>query len=473
MRHTYNTINYDWLFRPTGDPFVDAGGYALKEFSGIHPNLDILDIIMKATDVYVDRWGSKINPFFLNSKITQPAFKPEKKKEETRKYFLSLLNDENTGEYGVCRILGEKTKLFPAGRDNSVLSGSGTLVNFHHTFQSGIMVSKEAIIRLHFLPLACELLVGRIAVIHSNNESIASLFATECCKRNIRALGSNFSDGILKSESRSPGTALFRFVDQVIEKTKIEIEEDREQYLISLYHFTNFGASPDIQIYSLPFEIYKFYKFTQQAKYKQEWNTFVSGYYSNADFKKAKYEERSNSFLFEDKNTASEIQENDFKYWRNLIYERLINNLTIVPHLLRRSRKHKLSLDIIKAYILYIRKMKRETFAKIDQMAEFILSSNSERGVIKAVRKLDGVNNSYLLRRFILKDIVAKYYDEGNSEAIVTIEDYADYLFPDTSSWQETRDVLLISIYQKLHERNLLLDIEAADDDELEENVEP
>jgi CRISPR-associated protein Cst1 len=64
---------------------------------------------------------------------------------------------------------------------------------------------------------------------------------------------------------------------------------------------------------------------------------------------------------------------------------------------------------------------------------------------------------------------VAKYYNEENNEAIVTIEDYAEYLFPDTNSWQETRDVLLISIYQKMHERKMHVETELSEDDELNE----
>lgn len=471
MKHNYNTVNYDWLFRPTGDPFADAGGYALKEFEKRYSELDILDIIMKATDIYVDKWAGKINPFFLNSKITQPVFDPTKKKEETRKYFLNLLTDETQGNIGICRIMGEKTKLYPAGRDNTVLSGSGTLVNFHHTFQEGIMLSKEAIIRYHFLPLGCELLIGRVAVIHSNNSGITELFSSDCCSRNLRDVGSGLSSGILKSQSRSTGTALFRFMDNVISNIKKTGIQDYSQNLISLYHFTNFGASPDVQIYTLPFDVFKFYRTTQtNDAIREQWNAFVAGYYSNTDYKKAKFNPHQDAFVYEDKNEIVEIQENEFKFWRNSIYERLINNQSITPQILKRSRRHKLSWELIKIYEQNIRKMKKETLAKIEQMADFILSSNDERTIIKAIKKLDGVKNSYLLRRFILKDIVAKYYDEGNDEAIVTIEDYAEYLFPDTNSWQETRDVLLISIYQKMHERKMYLETDITDDEYLENN---
>lgn len=468
MKKTYDKLNYDRLYTPTGDPFADVGGYALKEFAKRYSDLDILEIIMKATDIYVDSWKGKINPFFLNSKITQPAFSLERKKEETKKYFEGLLTEETFGELGVCRIAGNKTKLFPAGRDNTVLSGSGTLVNYHHAFQPGIMLSKEVIIRYHFLPLGCELLMGRIAVIHCNNSEITELFATECCNRNLNALGRGVSDGVLKSKSRSPGTALFRFIDGVVEKIKQYSDEISGHYAISLYHFTNFGASPDVEIYTLPFEVFRFYR-TIQKNYtvKKQWNTFVAGYYTNSDYKTAKYDETKDAYLYSDKNDLVSISENDFRYWRNRIYEKLINYQSIVSNLLRYARKHELSWELVKIYQLNIRKMKKETLEKIDQMAEFILSSNDEHDIKKVIQKLDNVKNSYLLRRFVLKDVVSKYYNEGNSEAIVTVEDYAEYLFPDTNSWQETRDVLLISLYQKLHERKVHIDAELQDDDNL------
>ena len=44
MKRNYNTINYEWLFRPTGDPFADAGGYALKEFEKRYPEFIVLPL---------------------------------------------------------------------------------------------------------------------------------------------------------------------------------------------------------------------------------------------------------------------------------------------------------------------------------------------------------------------------------------------------------------------------------------------
>ena len=462
MKNTISNINYDQLFQPTGETFVDAGCYALQELTDRYPDRDIMGLIMLVTNIYVDKWEAKINPFFLNSKITQPAFKPEKKKEETEAYFKSLIDGTAPHITGYCRITGVKTELYPAGRDNSVLSGSGTFVNFHHSFQSGIMLSKEAIIRYHFLPLACELLQGRIAVIHSNNPQITELYARDCCSRNLSAIGKNISDGILKSEAHSTGTAIFRFIDKILLKYT---EEDIPNGSITLYHFTNFGASPDVQIYTLPFPAFIFYQRTQSGRFKDGWNKFVKQYYFNSDYKKVEHDDKDSLIIATDKKGKYQIEENEYKYWRNSLYDKLLMNRTIVPEIMKWSKEYKFDLDLLELYLINIRNMKKETINKINEIADFIISASDDSKMKKVLTELNGVKNAFLLRRFILK-VINDHYSKNFDEPLVTVEDYVEYLFPDTSSWMETRDVLLISLYQKLHIKKIHFDIQ------LEENKE-
>ena len=121
MNQQIENVNYRWLTEPTGDPFVDAGGYALEEFAKRYPDKDILELIEEVSKIYVNRWDANIYNFFLNSKITQPAFKGGRKIEETMKYFRELIEGKETVGKGICRITGQKTELFPAGRNNSVM----------------------------------------------------------------------------------------------------------------------------------------------------------------------------------------------------------------------------------------------------------------------------------------------------------------------------------------------------------------
>lgn len=459
MKKTYNKLDYVLLTCPTGDPFVDAGGYALDTMSNLFPNDDIMGLIMRAADIYVDRWKAKINPFFLNSKITQPAFKDASKKSETKKYYEGMLNNEG-GHVGYCRVTGRETYVFPAGRDNSVLSGSRTFINFHHGFQSGIMLSKEVLIRLFFLPLACEQLQGRIALISSSSLKIAKYFSQEVCKENLSAVANNSSEGVLKAKSNNPSTSLFRYADRIIYEFKSEFDEDNES--LTLYHFTNFGASPDLEIYQLPFQMLRFYSFVQKAKYRDSWNAFVNHHYhyTGASYDAGKY-------VIKNKKESQTVDEDTFKYWRNTVYDNLLKGRSLTSAFLSYIREHQFDFKIIKTYETKIRNMKKETIEKIEQLADFIMSTYDAAGVAKVVRKLDGVTNSYLLRRFVIKDIVEKNYDEGNEEPIVTVKDYANYLFPDTDSWKETRDVLIIAIFERLHQRHEEITILKQNDNQL------
>lgn len=463
MKTTYQGLYHEGLFASTGDPFVDTGGFALKEVAERYPDADILELIMIATYIYVDKWEAKLNTFFLNSKITQPVFKAEQKKEETRKYFEGLLNETLPFTIGYCRVTNRKTKLFSACRDNSVLSGSGTFVNFHHSFQDGLMLSKEALIRYHFLPLGCELLQGKVALIHSNDPQITELYARSHCSRNFTAIGQNLSDGVLKNRSRAIGTAMFRYIDDIVDKY---LDDETQKKALILYHFTNFGASPEMQIYTLPFVAFDFYVDTQKVLFKEGWNKFIVHHYYNPEFKKSEYTDESNSFVVRDKTAEVQITEEQFRYWKNSIYEKLLLGKSITPEIRKWSVKHDFNLNLFRRYLIKIRNMKKETIAIINQIADIIIDGVNELNMSKVITNLNGIKSSFLLRRFVLK-VIDTYYKQGNEKVLITVDDYVEYLFPDSGSWSETRDVLLIAIYQKLHEKKLHINIELSDEDTL------
>ncbi|EJX05824.1 CRISPR-associated protein, partial [gut metagenome] len=328
MKHTCKTLDYEALTCLTGDPFVDAGGFVLEELSKWNPGYDIMDLIMLATQIYVDCWDAKINTFFLNSKITQTGFNTADKKNETERYFKELLDDTAPHIEGYCRVTGRKTNLYPAGRNNSVLSGSGAFVNFHHSFESGIMLSKEVLIRFHFLPLACEQMQGKIGVISSSNPVTAAFYAKRCCSKILYDVGKNQSKGVLKNDSRSPGTALFRFLDYLLS----ELNPTKDEQL-TLYHFTNFGPSPEAQVYTLPFPTFQFYRETKRPAYADCWKKFVAAHYRTTEFKNASYQMDRNVFLVTDKKELRTLKEHEFQYWSNLIYNKLMRNQSIVKEI--------------------------------------------------------------------------------------------------------------------------------------------
>lgn len=450
-------IEEAWLIKTTGDPFADVGGYVIEILQEKFPEKDILGLIEFITDIYIKDWKAGLHSFFLNSTITQPAFESKRKKTETLYYFKSII--ENTEKYliGNCRISGRQTLLFSAGRHNSIMSGSGTFVNFHHSFEEGIYVSKEILIRFFFVPYGVLYLSDKLALIYSNSKNITKYFVKQNLNRNIENKSSNISDGVIKSEFHNPANSLFEFANDCIMNSKVHSEE--ENISLSMYHFTNFGAKPEIYLYTFPANLFTFYKNCLNPLFKKDWQTFIRSNYSNSKFKNSYYNENSDKIIFETKKENLSVGYEEFKTWTNKIYNKLLNNESIIKNILRWSVKHKFDFRITSYYQIYLRNMDKKTIQKIEEISLFIIKDSEKDMIKKSITRLNSLKKSYELRAYLLL-LIKNNFNEGNKKSLVTLNEYVEFLFPDGVNWSEIRDLLLISIYEKLHEKNIQLEIE-------------
>jgi CRISPR-associated protein Cst1 len=464
----------EWFVKVTGDPFADIGGFVIKYLSenGTTKGKSISQLIEWMTNVYVNKWGGKLNAFFLNSTITQPAFQGARKTTETLEYFRKLLNDELPYKNGCCRISGEKTKLFAAGRDNHILSGSGTFINFNSGHEAGLFLSKEMIIRTFFLPFGILQLGDKIGLIYSNNEVVTKYSVKENCSANISNLLNPNTEGVLKSEFGNPSNALFAFVDQCLKNIGKAIDFDEETGItkedihLNLMHFTNFGATPDIVLYSIPAIVFDFYARCHSKNNREDWTKFIRSFYRSSKFKDAVYNE-------ENKNWESKKDSigDSYKTWRNPIYEKLLNNEPIRSYFLKWSVKHQMRFEIIELYQILIRNMDKRAILKIKELADFIVVNRDTDYIKKADKKLNGQKTASELRRYLLT-LIQDNLNQGNPNPLIKLEDFVEYLLPEGTNWREVRDLLLIAVYQKIHEQHLKIEVELAEteSDSINEN---
>jgi CRISPR-associated protein Cst1 len=476
MKQNIKTIDYNWLTKPTGDPFADTGGYVIRYLWEIYPSKDIDELIEFVTKIYVNDWEGKINPFFLNSTITQPAFKG-KELDKTRTYFQELFNNVN-GIIDCCRITGRKTNVFKACRDNSILTGSGKYINFHHFFGEGILLSKEILIRFFFVPLGSSSISyvkegtmrNRIDLTKCNDESFSFFLAKEKTKININNISHGIK-GLNKSVYTSPSNSIFNYASKIIESRK-DYDFSTNGVAITLYLYTNFGkevfnVEGNLDIYQLPATIFLFYAYCHKINYKTDWLNFIRSHYYNSKKKDAIYNPNNEVIELVKKDKVETINNDEYKTWTNWVYNKLLEGKSITPEFLRWSKKgNKLHFDIIRVYQQNIRNMKKETIDKILELADFIIADRSEDDIKKLITKLNGSSKAHELRRFLLS-LITENYNQENEKPLITVKDYTDYLFSDGGNTSELRDVLLIAIYQKMHELNLKIEME-----ELTENVE-
>ncbi|MBU0488949.1 MAG: type I-B CRISPR-associated protein Cas8b1/Cst1 [Bacteroidetes bacterium] len=458
MKQTYKTIDYEWLTRPTGDPFADAGGFAIEYLSEKFPEKDILELIKYVTvDNYISTWKGKLHSYYHGSKITNTSIKTDGAKiEGTMKMFEAIISEIEEAEIGFCRISGRETKLYSLGRESMMLSGSGGFINFHHYFDDGLKMSKEIVIRMFFMPLATILLQGKIALLYSNDVEVVKFWVRDNCSQNLSRIGKPIQDeaeaGALKSEYTRISNALFSFVDKLFTTTPFL----KANTSLTLYHCSNFITKSELQIYELPAKVFRFYTTCLQPKYLEDWLFFVRSHYFENKHKGAIYNPHSDLFELVKSKEKILIKNDEFKQWYNVIYNKLLNNGNLRKDFLRWSSKHPLKFEIVSIYQQNIIGMKKETINKIKELAAFLVREEDADKIKKRINALDGVKNASALRRFILKDVVTANYIAGNNDPIVSVDDYVNYLFPDGSYWAEIRDILLIAIYQELHERNLI-----------------
>jgi len=444
-------VNNNWLTRITGDPFADVGGLVIKKLLEQSPEKPILQLIEDTAKIYVNKWSGKIHPFFLNSTITQPAFKGERKITETLKFYKGLLEETLPNEEGYCRILGEQTKLFTAGRDNHILSGSGTFMNFHHFFQGGLMLSKEALIRVFFVPFGTQLLSDKIALLTSNEPEVTSLFINKIIQDNQDKIGKGSAKGILRSDFNKPSNALFEFAHECIRKL-----EDNENITLNLYHFTNFGAAPEVQLYTLPTNVYKFYSWvSKQRKVAEDWKKFIRHHYKNSKAKSLVYNAQKDVFEYQLKKQNEIAGFDKFKTWYNPVLNNLLQGKSILGFILKWSIKNPFQLNIVKAYQKNIRNMNVKTLEKIEKIADFILENKHEAK--KLLTQVRGFENAYSFKRFLVY-LQEKNHANRTKEPLFSMKEYVEYLFPEGTSWKEIRTLLLICLYQKMHEQEIFFD---------------
>jgi CRISPR-associated protein Cst1 len=462
-----DVTNTDWYTKPTGDPFADVGGYVIEYFQEKFPDKNILELISEATTIYVKDWENNLHSFFLNSTITHNSNKGQKAIDKTLEYFKNLLEGNEPVQQGYCRITGQNTRLFLAGRDNFMMSGSGTFINFHHAFQQGILLSKEAIIRVFFSPLGLMQLGNNVALIQSNNETVTKFFVKSNLDDNFRDLASGISKSIQKSEFTNPANALFDFADKCITDLIIATQEEegrranKKGVILNLYHFTSFGASPAIQLYALPAVVFEFYRFCLRSENKKDWKRFINRHFHSSKFKDAHFNEATDQW----ENKKGSVGYGEFKTWRNPVYEKLLQGKSLLWEFRKWSTKNRLNFRIVEVYQQSIKDMDKRTLEIIKNLADFIIQDGDS--IKKSVTKLNGMKKAYEMRQFLLH-LIAKNYKEGGDKPLLTLEEYVEYLFPDGTSSRDIRDLLLIAIYQRLHETNTSLEIEYPEEQDIE-----
>ena len=462
-----------------GDPFTDVGAAVMQKLLAQHPDWQEKDALEFATDVYVQSWQSKLHAFFLNSGITNPANKG-KEVERTLEYYEALLEDDIVREKGWCRVSGQYEALFPAGRENQVLAGSGTFLNFNHGLEQGLRLGRSALLRMYFAPLGCIEVGGNPALVHSSRPEITAFLAARNLGENLRPAAAELKPGLAKSSRGNAANALFGYVDVILDDVQQAAGNLREgpAPALTLYNFTNFGAKPNVELHQLSAAVFDFYQ-QVMSFYREPWTWFVRAHYRSSKFKGACARPNSTALLVPGKpNEAPTVVEPAaYQAWYNPIYNYLLAGRSLLEIIKKWCRHHRFPFDLTAYYCEKLLHMDRKTLELISHVARYVATETDDSAIKRTLTRLSTARTGSEVRLFLV-GLQRRNYESDATEPLLRLEDYVRYLFPDGTSWREIRDLLLISLYEQLHENNRHVELEegleevAAGDEDLDTDQE-
>lgn len=417
----------------SGNPFVDAGIYALTRLSSEKKISDITykniqDGIKIISDLYLQEgWKKNMISIFPNSKLTNNSVKNKKKE-----YLDELMNlYDNIGDISSksnCIGCGRRKVINQYGKRDIPLYGSGALRNYSSFMCDGADYCPLCVLLIQFMPLMLYQSGGKFILLHSNSERVMRYWSNKTFKNYNNQIVTNDYKGCFDEEYKNPINGIFHVIEEIV-RTYDRKEWKNEYPSLIFYYFTNYNQKPDLELYSFPNEVFRFLTYIPSDEIKN-WNNII--YRQYVGIKKG--------------------DEKEYKNKKNRIYENLLYKRSILRYFYDyRERKTFCSWNLLKYYLMEVENMDEKRIESIrtlgDSISEYIekFDEKKELTAIETTESYSGFTN-------ILRKIMKNKIEKSNGELLCTYDDFVYNICPDFKLWKETRDLLLFRLYENLNE---------------------
>lgn len=424
-----------------GDPMVEIGRLGLIEFCGknkFESFEELEEEVKKLFNIYVFKPAKTLNQIFSdNSKFTHNSSKSNlnKRYNNTVEYFDSLFKQNYAG---YCMCCGNQDNLSNIEKMIFPLTTGDKNVNFTSNFSSNLLMCKTCMTSLFFAPFNMKKVDWGKSFLISNNSEI-NIFWTE---ENIEIFQSN----IVKNIDTLPDSGINIFVN-FIYHVIVELQEEELFGDITFYLISNVDRNTKIELIHITKNQMnfinrvapKFFKNSLPTKDKDEWNYLIFKYsYSERkeDGKKVKFEDE----VIKNKDYKSTI-----KYFNPLI-KNFIQGKSILYFL----KKNHASWHLTQIYLKEIQGMREERLIVLKKVADRLQElNNGDREFIRKVVFPLERTKSHSEFREKLRELMRKFLTKSN-EPLFTADEMVFQILPSGESWAETKDILLIALYEKL-----------------------
>jgi CRISPR-associated protein Cst1 len=422
-----------------GNPFVDAGISAIcawteKEAEDI-TQADVENMIDRFAPVMcTPAWSKNLYSIFPNNPVTNSSIKDSlaRLRLDWESYLSAI---EELGDAGDCAGCGRREARFHLIRKDVPMTGSGKLRNFFPLFSEGMGYCAACALAIQFAPLAFVASGGRFLMLHSNSWRVQRFWARTCV-RDIRAQMSRKEiTGCFNRGYTNPRNGLFAMTEGLM--SHYETRWSAENATMQVYCFSNYQQSPELDIYLLPADVFRFLAYVWERQFQTAWREIVRSGYKRVNWDKVE-------------------SEDEYKNRANLVYEWLLEGRSILGFFLNRSeRQTRGDWELITLYLKEVRHMDEDRLAALKRVGDAVAESIRQSGSIRRLGQLERAG-SYTECRNVLRFVIRDRIAQGQAEPLFSLDEYVEHLFPETAGeltvWRETRDLLLFRIYETLHD---------------------
>lgn len=424
-----------------GDPMVEIGRLGLIEFCGkdkFESFEEMEQEVKKLFNIYVFKPAKTLNQVFsFNSKFTHNSTSKnlDERFRQAFEHYGDLIKESKDG---YCLACGKKDNLCSVSKTILPLTTGNSNANFTSNFSTQFLVCKECMTSLFFAPINMNKIAGRMGFMISNNEEMNKLWSEE----NIE----DFNANIVKNIDSLVDSKINIFENFIYKK----IEEFQDAKLfgdITFYLISNTDKSSEITVIHV-FENQmnfinhvapKFFKDALPTKDKDEWNYLI--------FKHSNKERKDDGkkVSFEDEVIKNKDYKSTMKYFNPLL-KNFIQGKSILYYL----KKNHASWHLTQIYLKEIQGMREERLVVLKKVADRLqeLNSGDKEFIRKVVFPLERTKSHSEFREK-LRELMRKFLTKSN-EPLFTADEMVFQILPSGENWAETKDILLIALYEKL-----------------------
>lgn len=431
------------IFDFTGNPFVDAGIWAISEWAEKKPEELDKDDLKKAAEEIFDlvyaneKWYRSIlhGMVFPNGKISNPGdFKksPSERKTKALDYYTDLIESiESLKSSGSCIACGRRNFKKRFFKSEIPLTGSGKMINYFSYGTEGADYCPACAFAVQFSPLIMYK-CGDLLLFHSDSKKLMMIWSKKAIKDLKRQFTSKSIEGCFNEGYKNIKNAFFHIVGSIIDE--MEMRGLNNQVSITFYRFKNFNQGANLDVYYFPVQIFNFLADIKRHEKYDDWLRIVRRGYKFVDWENVK-------------------EENEYKNNPNMVYNNLLEGKSIIGFFI--DMKNKVAIggwDLLSHYLEEVRNMDQKRIDAIKKVGDGLADYIKETDDIKTLKKLETANN-YKNYRNLLRIIIKKRIEKGAENPLFSFDDYVNNLFPEGNlTWRETQDLILFRIYEVLHD---------------------